>query len=376
MICKFFLTKVMSNRKTIQINPELFSISPRKKTNKSTTPKNLTPKAAPALKPNSLKKKLIQRVKEHKLKETKVDHINNIKSHENLNSDKYAEEFQDSINYLSGLSSQAKDPNKKSRVKNTTLKHYNTNEVNQASINFELPSDLKPVPPVPHVPENEPPIRLSTPTSVSSPVPYGCLKGGNKPTYKTWVRTQKNRSDEHSEALNMAPQVSSIINQPITNREQKLSDLKNRLKEEKTSETMFDKKQIVLPGLNLQDNSINTDEVYDNDIVESTNNFPKRFKKTIKKTFKLGKNNKSKSIGVLIKDRKTRKNVLDAHRELKRKNITDIKQHLRDHGIIKAGSKAPNDIMRKMYESCMLSGDVTNQDTDVLLHNFLQEDIK
>jgi len=46
---------------------------------------------------------------------------------------------------------------------------------------------------------------------------------------------------------------------------------------------------------------------------------------------------------------------------------------LRDHGLIKAGSKAPNDIMRKMYESSMLSGDVTNQDNEILMHNFLNE---
>ena len=77
--------------------------------------------------------------------------------------------------------------------------------------------------------------------------------------------------------------------------------------------------------------------------------------------------------GTIIKDRKTRKKVIDAQKELKRKNITDVKQHLRDHGLIKAGSKAPNDIMRKMYECSMLSGDITNQDSDVLMHNFLNE---
>lgn len=366
----------MSNRKTIQINPDLFSISPRKKGNKSSTPKNLTPKAAPAMRPNSLKKKLIQRVKEHKLKETKINQAPNIKPPESFNNNSYTEEFQDSINYLSGLSSQSKTPTNKSRSGNTTLKHYNTEQRNQNSINFNLPPDLKPVPPIPHVPENEPPFRLSTPNTGAPSIPYGCLKGGNKPTYKTWVKTQKNRPDEPVQSLNIAPDVSSIINQPITDREQKLSDLKNKLKKEKTPDDIFENKQIILPNSSLQENLVNDYNISNEDKDENSTIFPRRFKKTIKKTYKLGKNNKNKTVGVLIKDRKTRKNVLDAHRELKRKNISDIKQHLREHGIIKAGSKAPNDIMRKMYESCMLSGDVTNQDGDVLLHNFLQEEDK
>lgn len=366
----------MSNRKTIQINPDLFSISPRKKGNKSSTPKNLTPKAAPALRPNSLKKKLIQRVKEHKLKETKINQASIIKPPESFHNNNYSEEFQDSINYLSGLSSQSKNNKTKSRVANNTLKNYNRNEINTSSIHFDLPQDLKPVPPIPHVPENEPPIRLSTPMPGYSTVPYGCLKGGSKPTYKTWMKTQKNRFDERPEALNVEPEISSIINQPVTDREQKLEDLKNKFKKEKSPENIFENKQIVLPYDNLQKSFSSNYDSTNHDIMEERSLLPRKYKKTIKKTYKLGKNEKSKSVGVLIKDRKTRKNVLDAHKELKRKNIADIKQHLRDHGIIKAGSKAPNDIMRKMYESCMLSGDVTNHDGDVLLHNFLQEEDK
>ena len=100
---------------------------------------------------------------------------------------------------------------------------------------------------------------------------------------------------------------------------------------------------------------------------------PKKTKTTTKRTYTLGKNTKKRFVGILIKDRKTRKRVLDAHRGLKRKPITDVKQHLRDQGLIKAGSKAPNDILRKMYESSMLSGDIVNQDSGVLMHNFLND---
>jgi repressor of nif and glnA expression len=99
----------------------------------------------------------------------------------------------------------------------------------------------------------------------------------------------------------------------------------------------------------------------------------KRIKKTIKRTYTLGKSKIHKKVGILIKDKNTRKRVLNAQRDIKRHGINDIKQYLRTHGLMKAGSSAPNDIIRKIYESAMLSGEVTNQDKDILLQNFLKE---
>jgi len=99
----------------------------------------------------------------------------------------------------------------------------------------------------------------------------------------------------------------------------------------------------------------------------------KRIKKTIKRTYTLGKSKIHKRVGVLIKDKTTRKRVLQAQRDIKRHGINDVKQYLRTHGLMKAGSSAPNDIVRKIYESAMLSGEVTNQDKDILLQNFLKE---
>ena len=33
--------------------------------------------------------------------------------------------------------------------------------------------------------------------------------------------------------------------------------------------------------------------------------------------------------------------------------------------------KAPNDILRKIYESSMLTGEINNQDSDVLAYNMI-----
>ena len=97
-------------------------------------------------------------------------------------------------------------------------------------------------------------------------------------------------------------------------------------------------------------------------------------KKTIKKKYTLGKSELKNTIGILIKDRHTRKKVLTAQKDLKRKNINEIKTYLREHNLIKIGSNAPNDVLRNLYESSMLTGEVTNVNIDTLLHNFSKED--
>ena len=97
-------------------------------------------------------------------------------------------------------------------------------------------------------------------------------------------------------------------------------------------------------------------------------------KKTIKKKYTLGKSELKNTIGILIKDKNTRKKVLTAQKDLKRKNINEIKSYLREHNLIKIGSNAPNDVLRNLYESSMLTGEVSNINIDTLLHNFSKED--
>ena len=97
-------------------------------------------------------------------------------------------------------------------------------------------------------------------------------------------------------------------------------------------------------------------------------------KKTIKRKYTLGRSRIKKTVSVLVKDRGTRKIILAAQKDLKRKSINDVKEYLRDHNLIKIGSNAPNDVLRKLYESAMLAGEITNSNSEILLHNFSKED--
>ncbi len=111
-----------------------------------------------------------------------------------------------------------------------------------------------------------------------------------------------------------------------------------------------------------------------------TMNHPTKPKKTkiktkrIRRKITLGKNRKGGFIGVLIKNKKTRKNLKKEVDVLKRKSIQEVKEYLRKHNLTKIGSNAPDHILRTTFENAFLSGDVSNQNADILLHNWHKDE--
>jgi len=49
----------------------------------------------------------------------------------------------------------------------------------------------------------------------------------------------------------------------------------------------------------------------------------------------------------------------------------DIKNYLSEKNLIKKGSEAPNDVLRKLYEDSILSGNINNLNNDNLVFNYL-----
>ena len=105
----------------------------------------------------------------------------------------------------------------------------------------------------------------------------------------------------------------------------------------------------------------------------------KKYKKkyrihTYKKTYKLGKKKERGKVDVLIKNNTTRKKVKKAVKELEKTPLLEVKRYLKQKGLIKTGSNAPEYVMREIYKNSMLAGDISNKNNDVLVHNYFTEE--
>ena len=390
------------SHKTISINPSLFSVG-GSKTKKNRVKKN-KPNIVPLISPSVLKNKLLKRIKEHKQKETqnlennkrklsKKEEIDIKSKNEILG---FSDEFTDSINYLQTLSKQKELDNKKrnsellkqkqkEELERRTVRNYHSLEEQNhtPTINIDLPEELiQSVNPI-----NNEPIHINQ----KDDVPYGILKGGIKPSYRQWNKTQRNNivTNPNSSLIIQGNKLSS----EQSSRENRLNLLKQKIKN-KTQEVDVDPlmsenliKQPTIQQPNIQQPTIQQPTIQQPNIqqpnIQQPNEQQKRgkliatkhiTKKTIKRKYTLGRSKLKKSVSVLIKNRSTRKKILTAQKDLKRKNINDIKTYLREHNLIKTGSNAPNDVLRNIYESSMLSGEITNLNTDTLFHNFSKEE--
>jgi hypothetical protein len=109
------------------------------------------------------------------------------------------------------------------------------------------------------------------------------------------------------------------------------------------------------------------------ELLKKSNNKKKmKQKKIARRTFKLGKSKVFPRISVLVSNKTIRNNILTKTQMLKTVPIQDIKKFLIKKGFIKVGSSAPNDVLRKMYESVVLiCGEVNNHNPDNLFYNYL-----
>uniref|UniRef100_A0A6C0BAR8 Uncharacterized protein n=1 Tax=viral metagenome TaxID=1070528 RepID=A0A6C0BAR8_9ZZZZ len=376
------------SKKTIKINPELFQIS-SEKTKKIRSKKN-RPVLPALVNLNSIKKQLLHKIKEHKTQEkSEVDKKNKSNKED---SSLFSDEFRDSIEYLSSLSKKQKEtpthtPSQKTLKNLTSYSEYAHQYDLMPHVELELPEEL-------FIPSsNSIEIKLNTTSPVSAhtnikvdnsnTVPYGCLKNGNKPTYRTWKQnqTRKNYESVTNSIQNSIPIQNT--NPIVMERERKLETLKHKMKqkeEEEIQKQFLSKPLIQVPLLNQVENFDPQLKVQQFDVPEqsfqpgqSIKPTSLSIKKTIRRKYTLGKSTKHRKVGVLIKDKNTRKKVVEAQKELKKKSIQDVKKYLKDRGLIKAGSNAPNDVIRKTYESAMLSGDIANINRETLMHNFLNE---
>ena len=371
----------MSTRKTIQINPNLFNIKPNK------SDKKRTRKEKPEFKETSLKRELMKRIKKHANQAEKPVSSDT----DNIGGNNFNNDFDKHLDYLSNLS---KDTKKEKRRQKKNTRKVAPRSLPTATHQSPIPSAFLDLPP--ELNDNsytinvqagqQPSIQLNAPFQPEPP--YGCLKGGGKPTFKDWRRkTQKNTSTYNTSDVNInmdkmiensepptsisnnrgasliksmmttnepTPDISPSILKinPLLNvkseRERKLEGIKNKMKKK----TEHDEIKTAVKNVRAKKE-------------------PRRFKynKTVKHIY--GKSNGK--ITVCIKDSQTRKNIIQEQVSLRQKPINEIKEFLKSKYLLKAGSHAPNDILRKMYEEVHLAGDIININESNLLHNYMND---
>jgi hypothetical protein len=215
----------MEEKKLLTINPELFSF-----TNNTTRKKKKTDNNENKIKyknnenirkqeRNSLKKRSILRMirenqeeRYRKLFEEKRNnsiHKNNSDNHSN----KFNKDFNEAQQFLSNLTKKKEETDK---LKNFSIKQYPKREPNSllyhniseplSEVNVNLTHQ-----------GNSNSIHLKPKTELEVPK-YGCLKGGNLPTYRNYVnRTVNNRPYSNFPSNNINPQIVIDNNQNQSN---------------------------------------------------------------------------------------------------------------------------------------------------------------
>ena len=323
----------MNQKKSISINPSYFKIGGKKEKKKKKKPsfKN-------KLKPNDIKKKLIAKIKAHQKKEKDKE----ITEHEKENNT-FKNEFQETLSYLEDMKKKKKQKKQKKKEKrknrNKTLKK-STQQAGFMSQTNDNKIDINPMNSS-NSSNNSSNNRNSNDNinSILPDPPHGCLKGGKKPTWRQYNKTLKKNKNEILNEYTIKPNFN--LSSQFEERSDKLEKLKDKFRE------------------------INEP------------NTPKKTKiktRRIRRKITLGKNKKGGFVGVLVKSKKTRKNVKKEVDVLKHKSILEVKDYLRKHNLTKIGSSAPDHILRATFENAYLSGNISNNNSEILLHNWQEGD--
>jgi hypothetical protein len=397
--------------KTISIHPHLFHLKKNKTKKNAPIITSTTTSTKPLISPKLMKQRLLHRIKQHKNKEihTAMNTATTAPSGPgplDSSSSSVSDEFSKSMEYLQTLSKQKQlgekqkyEENKKRSLERKTLKHLGGGGGTDASlmVHLDLPEELEWSMPFARqsvsdrsISDRSDPIvsnHLSHPVSAppNDPVPYGILKGGKKPTYRMWNKTQR----QGPPTTTRTPEKNE--------RDQRLYELRQKLQKkqmEKQLQQMQSMPSIQPPPMMqppMMQPTIQSpimqpmmQPTIQSPMMQPTIQSPIQSPmqkiatkhittKTIRKKYTLGKSKTKNVVSVMIKNKGTQKKIIDAQRELKKTNIEQIKKYLVDQNLIKMGSNAPNDILRKMYESAFMTGEIKNADADILLHNYSKD---
>jgi len=168
---------------------------------------------------------------------------------------------------------------------------------------------------------------------------YGCLKtGGQLPTYRAWKnRTRNNHTVASNGGINIPSNDTNDISKRLSEVKQNIQTFKN-LKPKPKGRYAIKQRRIA------------------------------------RRTFRLGKSRHYPRVSVLVSNKTLRNNVTNKIHEIKQTPIQEVKKYLMKRGFIKIGTIAPNDVLRKMYESVsLICGEIKNHNPEILMYNYFND---
>ena len=383
----------IDKKRTITIDPSMYSIS--KKTKRNAQPRSNKPAATlkprPFIRPNSLKKALIAKIKLHqqqKQQKHQQPHNENAMptptststststlsentvatETSNNNTAAFSNSFNDSLSYLQSLTNNRQTAKRRDK-KNARLQQSpdinNTAIVNASSpeVHIDLPASFN------YTNANAQPILVEDQDQCQDQQPvfqlnnepaWGCLKNGGKPTFRMVNNVTIKNSPVSPSSVVVPTDAHAIVSEST-------SDIETRNATNEAIENMYGGRRQRL-------------EEYKRDHAQ---NMIKKQQPIIKiretkqhvitKKYKLGKyvNKNGPVIGVLIKNRQTQYNIEKKRNEMKHIPLHTIKARLHKKNLLRVGSIAPPDVLRELYETAVFAGDIEYENEGTLLHNFL-----
>jgi hypothetical protein len=342
------------NTRKINIDLETLKIPSGNKTRRKRDPgdgeKKIRVRTPPKAQNKSLKRNLLKFIRNQQDQK--------MKSIEPLDLE-FKSDFKESLDYLSEVAKKNDIP----KISyNKTLKNF----------------DGLPPPPIP-VPVLNDLAPTITPSGAPFNLPqpkYGCLKGGKLPLYRQYTRRQY---EDDPQPFKIAPIFKPPVTQvPMPTQVQVPTQVQMSTQVQVPTQAQPPLLQQTPPSLmpspNINLDKINifkgmSDKLSISDLYKPKQ--PNKRRKTLRRTYKIGKSKNTPKVSVLISNKTIRNQISNKSQSLKQTPIHDIKKYLIKNGFIKVGSIAPNDVLRKMYETAMLAcGEIHNYSPDNLVYNF------